>query len=94
MDYSLAKLSLEYEEINRDKSPTLNSLYICKKNGNLTYKKFLSPIIFESFTSVVKDGDRENYLNKNSYIIYEYLKTKTKKVTCECCNGTGDIDQI
>jgi predicted methyltransferase len=24
----------------------------------------------------------------------QYLKTKTKKVTCECCNGTGVIDQI
>ena len=74
MDYSLAKLSSEYDEINRDKSPTLNSLFICKKNGDLTYKRFLSPIIFESYTSLVKEGERENYLNRNPYIIYEYLK--------------------
>jgi len=32
--------------------------------------------------------------SKSLFHFQQWLKTKTKKVTCECCNGTGLTDQI
>jgi hypothetical protein len=33
-------------------------------------------------------------IGKNLGQFQQWLKTKTKKVTCECCNGSGVMDQI
>ena len=71
MSYTLQKLFSEYNiDVDKDTSPTLNSLYLKSKN-------FSNDIAKVNFTNILNNEIIENlganYENDN-YILYEYLK--------------------
>ena len=71
MSYTLQKLFSEYNiDVDKDTSPTLNSLYLKSKN-------FSNDIAKVNFTNILNNKIIENlganYENDN-YILYEYLK--------------------
>ena len=71
MSYTLQKLFSEYNiDVDKDTSPTLNSLYLKSKN-------FSNDIATVNFTNILNEDIIEklgaNYENDN-YILYEYLK--------------------